>query len=75
MLAMEKNKTKNDSHELHFHLRRYVPSKAKKCTCGDCAECLKDFNYFLNIFSSDISLPEISAKSWCIWRRSKSTFI
>lgn len=32
---------------------------------------MKDFHHFLNIFSTDKSLPEISAKSWCIWKRGK----
>lgn len=44
----------------------------KKCTCGDCEECLKDFTYFLHIFSNDNSIPEITAKSWCIWKKNKN---
>ena len=50
---------------------RKMPVKVKKCMCGDCEECLKNFSHFLQIFSGDESLPEISAKSWCIWRKSK----
>lgn len=44
--------------------------KVKKCMCGDCEDCFKDFTYFLHIFSNDQSVPDITAKSWCIWRRS-----
>ena len=52
-------------------LFKKMPPKVKKCMCGDCEECLKNFTHFLQIFSSDESVPEISAKSWCIWRKSK----
>lgn len=49
--------------------------KTKKCVCGDCEECLKDFTYFLHIFSNDQSVPDISAKSWCIWKKSEISLI
>lgn len=43
--------------------------KAKRCSCGDCEDCLKDFAYYLQLFSEDQSVPEISAKSWCVWKK------
>ena len=43
--------------------------KAKRCACGNCQECMKDFTYFLRLFSEDQSVPDISAKSWCIWKK------
>ncbi len=30
---------------------------------------MKDFAYYLHIFSDDQSVPQITAKSWCIWKR------
>lgn len=48
--------------------------KTKRCACGDCSECLKDFDYFLQLFSDDHSVPEISAKSWCIWKKKNGRF-
>lgn len=46
----------------------------KRCTCGDCPECLKDFAYFLHLFSDDQSLPDISAKSWCVWKKKNGKY-
>ena len=48
--------------------------KAKRCACGNCQDCMKDFTYFLRLFSEDQSVPEISAKSWCIWRRKTNRY-
>lgn len=53
----------------------YSSMKTKRCACGDCPECLKDFDYFLQLFSDDQSVPDISAKSWCIWKRKNGRFV
>lgn len=49
--------------------------KTKRCTCGDCQECMKDFAYFLHLFSDDQSVPEISAKSWCVWKKKGGKYV
>lgn len=36
---------------------------------------MKDFGYFLHLFSDDQSVPDISAKSWCIWKRKNGKFL
>jgi hypothetical protein len=41
----------------------------KKCNCGQCTDCTKNFNEYLKMFLDDESLPFISAKSWCIWKK------
>lgn len=53
----------------------YSSMKTKRCACGDCQECLKDFDYFLQIFSDEQGVPDISAKSWCIWKRKNGRFV
>ena len=53
----------------------YSSMKTKRCACGDCHECLKDFDYFLQIFSDEQGVPDISAKSWCIWKRKNGRFV
>lgn len=35
---------------------------------------MKDFAYYLHLISDDRSLPEISAKSWCIWKQKDDKF-
>ena len=35
---------------------------------------MKDFTYFLRLFSEDQSVPEISAKSWCIWKKKNNRY-
>jgi hypothetical protein len=69
------NREKN--HLLLFRNGRdhYSSMKTKRCACGDCEECLRDFDYFLQIFSDDQSVPDISAKSWCIWRKKNGRFV
>ena len=53
----------------------YSSMKEKRCACGDCNECLKDFAYFLHLFSDNQNLPDISAKSWCIWTKKNGKFL
>ena len=36
---------------------------------------MKDFAYFLHLFSDDQSVPQISAKSWCIWKKKNTKFL
>jgi len=36
---------------------------------------MKDFAYFLHLFSDDQSVPQISAKSWCIWKKKNNKFL
>lgn len=35
---------------------------------------MKDFAYYLHLISDDRSLPEITAKSWCIWKQKDDKF-
>ena len=30
---------------------------------------MKDFAYYLHLFSDNQNVPEISARSWCVWRK------
>ena len=53
----------------------YSSMKTKRCTCGNCQECLKDFTYYLHLFSDNQHVPEISAKSWCVWRRKNGKYM
>lgn len=53
----------------------YSSMKGKRCACGDCSECLKDFPYFLRLFSDNQNLPEVSAKSWCVWRKKRGKYM
>ena len=36
---------------------------------------MKDFNYFLQLFSDNTNIPDISAKSWCIWKKKNSKYM
>ena len=36
---------------------------------------MKDFAYFLHLFSDDQSVPEISAKSWCVWKKKNGNYM
>lgn len=49
--------------------------KTKRCACGDCEDCMKDFGYFLQLFSDDNSVPDISAKSWCVWKKKNGRYV
>lgn len=63
------------SNKLQNRVKDYHSStKNRRCACGDCEECYRDFAYFLHIFSDDQSIPQISAKSWCIWRKKNGRF-
>jgi hypothetical protein len=64
---MEKNKGGGN---LEASQKKMSIFKSRKCICGDCQECFKDFTYFLSTFSISQGIPEISAKSWCIWHKS-----
>lgn len=46
-----------DKIDIQSQLRKISVPKARKCGCGNCEECLKDFNHFLNICWNDKSLP------------------
>ena len=35
---------------------------------------MKDFAYYLHLCSDERGVPEISAKSWCIWRQKDDKF-
>jgi hypothetical protein len=59
---------------LHKGREHYSSMKSKRCVCGDCEECMKDFAYFLHLFSDNQNLPEITAKSWCVWRRKNGKY-
>ena len=57
-----------------LHRPYHSQNKVKRCTCGNCEDCMKDFAYYLHICSNDHSIPQISAKSWCIWKLKNDKF-
>lgn len=64
--------------EYHKAFRASISSSQsinkKRCTCGRCDECSKNFESFLKLYVEDDSIPEISAKSWCLWRKEKGRY-
>ena len=81
----EEEYVKQNYHHQHQHTqniailkkeREYYSSfKVKRCACGNCEECMKDFNYFLQLFSDNTNIPEITAKSWCIWKKKNNKYM